>query len=176
MKELTSPKKGVLKRILRYVCRYPFAFAGSLAFAVVTVVSTLLVPVLFGNAIDCLVEKGVKWAELKEIFGQIALVVGVGALAQWLMSLCNNRISCNVVRDLRKDAFAKIGALPLQYIDKRSHGDTVSRVVADADQFSDGLLMGFTQFFTGAMTIVGTIAFMIATNERGTNRIRGRGD
>ncbi len=164
MKELTSPKKGVLKRILRYVCRYPFAFAGSLAFAVVTVVSTLLVPVLFGNAIDCLVEKGVKWAELKEIFGQIALVVGVGALAQWLMSLCNNRISCNVVRDLRKDAFAKIGALPLQYIDKRSHGDTVSRVVADADQFSDGLLMGFTQFFTGAMTIVGTIAFMIATN------------
>ena len=164
MKELTSPQKGVLKRILRYVCRYPFAFAGSLAFAVVTVVSTLLVPVLFGNAIDCLVEKGVKWAELKEIFGQIALVVGVGALAQWLMSLCNNRISCNVVRDLRKDAFAKIGALPLQYIDKRSHGDTVSRVVADADQFSDGLLMGFTQFFTGAMTIVGTIAFMLATN------------
>ena len=164
MKQLTSPKKGVLKRILCYVCRYPFAFAGSLAFAVVTVVSTLLVPVLFGNAIDCLVGKGVKWAELKEIFGQIALVVGVGALAQWLMSLCNNRISCNVVRDLRKDAFAKIGALPLQYIDKRSHGDTVSRVVADADQFSDGLLMGFTQFFTGAMTIVGTIAFMLATN------------
>ena len=164
MKQMTSPKQSVLKRILRYVWRYPFAFVGSLAFAIVTVAATLLVPVLFGNAVDCLVENGVKWAELKEIFGQIAVVVGAGALAQWLMSLCNNRISCNVVRDLRKDAFAKIGALPLRYIDRRSHGDTVSRVVADADQFSDGLLMGFTQFFTGAMTILGTIAFMLATN------------
>ena len=164
MKKAVSPQKGTLKRILRYVCRYPFAFAGSLLFAVVSVAANLFVPVLFGNAVDCLIEKGVKWAEIKEIFLIIAVVVGVGALAQWLMSICNNRISCNVVRDLRKDAFAKIGALPLQYIDSHSHGDTVSRVVADADQFSDGLLLGFTQFFTGAMTILGTIAFMLATN------------
>lgn len=155
---------GTLKRILRYVGKYPVSLMGSILLAVVTVAATLVVPVFFGDAIDCIVESGVKWSQLKEIFLKIGIAVGIGMLSQWLMSLCNNRISCNVVRDIRKDAFDKIGALPLQYIDTHSHGDTVSRVVADADQFSDGLLMGFTQFFTGVMTILGTIVFMLVTN------------
>lgn len=155
---------STLRRILRYVGKYPCALISSLAFAIVTVAATLLVPVYFGDAIDCIVESGILWEELYLIFIKIAVAIGVGGVSQWLMSLCNNRISCNVVRDIREDAFDKIGALPLKYIDTHSHGDTVSRVVADADQFSDGLLMGFTQFFTGAMTILGTIAFMLITN------------
>ena len=159
-----AQNKGVLKRVLRYVGKYPVALVGSILFAIVTVAATLLVPVLLGDAIDCIVEYGVKWAALKSVFIKTAICVGVAALSQWLLSLCNNRISCNVVHDIRKDAFAKLGKLPLQYIDTHSHGDTVSRVIADADQFSDGLLMGFTQFFTGIMTILGTIAFMLITN------------
>lgn len=156
--------KGTLKRILRYVGKYPLSLAGSLFFALLNVAATLCIPVLFGEAVDRIIENGVLWQELKDIFLKTGVTAFVAALAQWLMNLCNNRISCNVVRDLRKDAFAKIGALPLQYIDSHAHGDTVSRVVADADQFSDGLLMGFTQFFTGITTILGTIAFMLFTN------------
>ena len=168
MKSCISPThvrgESTLKRILRYVGRYPVSLCGSLLFAVVTVAATLFVPVLFGDAVDCIVESGIAWDALKGIFVKIVLAVVVAALAQWLMSLCNNRISCNVVRDIRADAFQKLGNLPLKYIDTHSHGDTVSRVVADADQFSDGLLLGFTQFFTGALTILGTIAFMLITN------------
>ncbi len=158
-------KQGsTLKRILRYVKRYPLSFICSLIFAAVSVAATLFVPVLFGDAIDCIVENGVRWSELQAIFLKIIIAVGVAAVSQWLTSLCNNRISCHVVRDIRADAFKKLGALPLKYIDTHSHGDTVSRVVADADQFSDGLLIGFTQFFTGVLTILGTIAFMLITN------------
>lgn len=153
-----------LMRILRYVMRYPLSLLGSLLLAVVTVVATLLVPVYFGDAVDCIVESGVLWEELYDIFIKIGVTIGVGGLSQWLMSLCNNRISCHVVCDIRKDAFDKLGRLPLQYIDTHAHGDTVSRIVADADQFADGLLMGFTQFFTGVMTILGTIVFMLITN------------
>lgn len=159
-----SKQNGTLKRILRYVGRYPVSLVGSLFFAIVTVAASLLVPVFFGDAIDCIVENGVQWTELKRYFLLVAAAAGVAALSQWLMSLCNNRISCNVVRDLRRDAFAKIGKLPLKYLDAHAHGDTLSRIIADADQFSEGLLMGFTQFFTGVMTIGGTIGFMIATN------------
>ena len=163
-----SPKKknGTLRRILQYVGRYPVSLIGSILFAALSVAASLFVPVLFGDAIDCIVENGILWKELKYIFLQTAAAVGVAALSQWLMSLCNNRISCNVVRDIRKDAFAKLSKLPLSYIDTHSHGDTVSRVIADADQFSDGLLMGFTQFFTGVLTILGTIVFMLLTNPK----------
>ncbi len=157
-------KPSTLKRILRYVGRYPLSLVGTLLFAATFVVASLFVPVFFGDAIDCIVESGVEWAALKEIFVKIALAAGIACVAQWLLSLCNNRISCNVVRDLRRDAFYKLGNLPLQYIDAHPHGDTVSRVIADADQFSDGLLMGFTQFFTGIMTILGTVVFMLCTN------------
>ena len=156
--------QGTLKRILKYVGRYPVATLCSLLLAVVTVGSTLLAPIYFGDAIDCIVEGNVRWEQLTALFVKTGVAVAITALSQWLMSLCNNYVSCNVVRDIRKDAFDKIGALPLRYLDTHSHGDTVSRIIADADQFSDGLLMGFTQFFTGVMTIVGTIAFMLVTH------------
>ncbi len=161
-----AKKQSTLRRVLRYVGKYPLSLAGTLLFAAVTVAATLFVPVFFGDAIDCIVEYGVEWSKLKSVFLKIGVAAGIAAVAQWLLSLCNNRISCNVVRDLRKDAFYKIGKLPLQYIDTHPHGDTVSRVVADADQFSDGLLMGFTQFFTGILTILGTVVFMICTNPK----------
>ena len=157
-------QKGTLRRILRYVGRYPFSLLGSVLFALISVAATLFVPVFFGDAIDCIIESGVLWKELSLIFVKVGAAAGIAALAQWLCSLCNNRISCNVVRDLRKDAFDKLGSLPLRYIDSHPHGDIVSRVIADADQFSDGLLMGFTQFITGMMTILGTIVFMLVTN------------
>ena len=110
-------KRSTLVRILGYVGKYPIALTGSLVCAVISVIAMLFIPVLFGDAIDCIVEKGVQWQALKTIFIKTAVAAGVAALSQWLMSLCNNRISCNVVRDLRKDAFAKIGALPLKYVD-----------------------------------------------------------
>ncbi len=156
--------KGALSRVLRYVAKYPLSLTGSILFAMITVAATLCVPVFFGDAVDCIVESGVQWGALKTIFAKVAIAAGIAAVSQWLLSLCNNRISCNVVRDIRKDVFQKLGVLPLQYIDTHAHGDTVSRIVADADQFSDGLLMGFTQFFTGVMTILGTIVFMLVTN------------
>ena len=158
-------KQTTLRRILGYVGRYPVALVGSILFSLLSVAATLFVPVFFGDAIDCIIGKGnILRTELINIFIKISVAVGVAALSQWFASLCNNRISCNVVRDLRKDAFGKIGNLPLQYIDTHPHGETVSRIIADAEQFSDGLLMGFTQFITGAATILGTIAFMIATH------------
>lgn len=165
---MTNPKikkQSTLRRVLKYVGRYPLSLCGTILFAILTVAATLCVPVFFGNAVDCMVGKGaVDWQTLKTCFIEVGVATAVAALSQWLLSLCNNRISCNVVRDIRKDAFDKLGKLPLQYIDTHSHGDTVSRIVADADQFSDGLLMGFTQFFTGVMTILGTVAFMLITN------------
>ena len=156
---------STLRRVLRYVGKYPFSLFGSLLFAIISVGAMLFVPVFFGDAIDCIIDEGrVDFAMLTLVFIKIAVAVGISALAQWLTGVCNNRISCNVVRDLRKDAFAKIRKLPLRYVDTHAHGETVSRIIADAEQFADGLLMGFTQFFTGVITILGTIGFMIATN------------
>ena len=156
---------GTLRRVLRYVGKYPFSLFGSLLFALISVGAMLFVPVFFGDAIDCIIGEGrVDFAMLTLVFIKIAVAVGMSAFAQWLTGVCNNRISCNVVRDLRKDAFAKIRKLPLRYVDTHAHGETVSRIIADAEQFADGLLMGFTQFFTGVITILGTIGFMIATN------------
>ena len=159
-----TAKKGTFRRVLQYVGKYPISLIGSIVFALISVGATLFVPVFFGDAIDCIIEYGVAWSKMKGIFLKTGLVVGIAGISQWLMSLCNNRISCNVVRDLRADAFRKIGVLPLQYIDTHAHGDTVSRIIADADQFSDGLLLGFTQFLTGLATILGTIIFMLLTN------------
>ena len=157
--------QSTLARILGYVGKYPFSLVGSLLFSLLFVAASLFVPVFFGDAIDCIIEAGkVDFESLQAVFVKTAAALSIAAISQWLASLCNNRISCNVVRDIRRDAFEKISALPLQYIDTHSHGDTVSRVIADADQFSEGLLMGFTQFFTGVITILGTIGFMLATN------------
>ena len=155
--------KGTVKRVLGYVKRYPLSLVLTLLLAAVTVGFTLYVPVLVGDAVDCIVGPGdVDFAGLGRIFVLIGVSVAVTAVAQWLMSVCNNRIAYEVVRTVREDAFGKITRLPLSYIDSHPHGDAVSRIVADAEQFSDGLLMGFTQFFSGVLTIAGTLGFMFA--------------
>ena len=158
-------KVTTLSRVLSYVWKYPFSLIGSLLFALLSVAGSLFIPVLFGDAIDCIMGAGnVDFQGLYAVFIKATVALAVASLGAWLSSICNNRISCNVVRDLRRDAFHKLGKLPLRYIDSHGHGDTVSRIVADADQFADGLLMGFTQFFTGILTILGTIGFMLITN------------
>ena len=156
-------QKGTLSRILKYTFRYPWAMGLSLLLSAVSVFFSLLVPILIGEAIDCIVESGILWSELTKIMTMIGGCTLLSALAQFLQSLCNNHVSVGVVRDLRKEAFHKISRLPLSYLDRRGHGDTVSRIIADADHFSDGLLMGFTQIFTGVLTIAGTVVFMLIT-------------
>lgn len=158
-------KKTTLSRVLSYVWKYPFSLLGSLIFSLLSVAGSLCIPVLFGDGIDCIIGQGlVDFQGLQTIFIKVCIAVGFASLGAWLAGICNNRISCNVVHDIRRDAFEKLEKLPLKYIDGHGHGDTVSRIIADADQFSDGLLMGFTQFFTGILTILGTIGFMLVTN------------
>ncbi len=157
-------QKSTLSRVLSYAFRYPLSMLCSLLLSAVTVFFSLLVPVLIGDAIDCIVERGrIFWDDLFQTMIFIACSVGISACAQFLQSICNNHISVGVVHDLRRDAFHKLSRLPLSYLDTHGHGDTVSRIVADADQFSDGLLMGFTQIFTGVLTILGTVVFMLIT-------------
>ena len=156
---------GTVGKVLLYIKRYWVFLILSLLLAVVTVFATLYIPVLTGNVIDQIVGSGkVHFPEIVRILIQMGVIIGITALAQWLMNVCNNKITYGVVRDIRSDAFAKIEILPLKYIDGHSHGELVSRVVADVDQFADGLLMGFTQLFTGVMTILGTLGFMLSIN------------
>lgn len=151
----------VLKRVKRY---WPFIVL-SLVFAAVSVAFTLYIPILTGRAIDHIVDKGlVDFQAVLAIIKQIIIVTGVTALAQWIMNVCNNRITYRVVQDIRADAIRKIEVIPLNYADTKSSGEIVSRVIADVDQFADGLLMGFTQLFTGLITIIGTLGFMLAVN------------
>ena len=158
----TSLNKGVLKKVLRLVGKYPCSLASTLLFAGLSVAFTLYVPYLLGDAIDCIVAKNnVNFSALKTIFIKIGVSVFITAVSTWLTSVFNQRITYGVVEEIRKRAFEKIARLPLKYIDTHAHGDTVSRIVTDADQFADGLLMGFTQFFTGVLTIVGTVGFML---------------
>ena len=160
-----SNKKSVIFKVLRYIKRYWGFVIMSLIFAAVTVALTLYIPNLTGKAIDYIIAKGfVNFDGVWDILIQIAALSIVAALAQWLMNACNNKITYGVVKDIRDDAFIKIEKLPLKYIDTHPYGDTVSRVIADADQFADGLLMGFTQLFTGVITILGTVGFMLAIN------------
>ena len=157
--------KKIIKAVLAYIGNYRILLVISLAMAMVTVVLTLYLPILFGNAIDLIAENGLN--ELGSIFNVIitaALVAGATALLQWVMTTINNNIAYNVVRDIRNDAFKRIEHLPLSYLDAHPTGDIVSRVIADADQFSDGLLLGFTQSFTGIATILGTLFFMVRLN------------
>lgn len=154
-----------IKRVLKYTKKYNIYIAFSLILAAVTVVLTLYLPILTGNAVDLMLGKdAVKFTGLMAILKKMAVIIAFTALAQWLMNICNNKITYNVVRDIRKDAFEKIQILPLKYIDGHPSGDVVSRVIADADQFADGLLMGFTQAFTGVLTILGTLIFMLSLN------------
>jgi len=161
----TVSQKATLMRVLRYMRHdWPFIML-SLVFATVSVILTLYVPILTGDAIDHIVDKGlVDFDGLLSVLKVIVICVLITALAQWLMNVCNNRITYKVVQNIRAEAFRKIQILPVKYIDGHSHGDVVSRVIADVDQFSDGLLMGFTQLFTGVMTIVGTLFFMVTIN------------
>lgn len=156
-------QKETIRKVLRYIRKYCFFLVLSLILAVVTVALTLYIPILTGNAIDYIVGKGnVDYFAVFSICKKIAFAIGVTVVAQWLMNVCNNKITYSVVRDIRDDAFAKIEKLPLAYIDSHSYGEVVSRVIADADQFADGLLMGFTQLFTGFITILGTLGFMLS--------------
>lgn len=157
--------KQVLKRVLNYVGRYKIYLFLSMALAVVSVAGTLYVPVLIGNIIDFIVDKGfVNFDKIIPVLIQVCIIIGVVALAQWLMNVCNNKITFNVIRDMRDRAFTKIETLPVSYLDSHPTGEIVSRVIADVDQFADGLLMGFTQFFTGIVTILGTLGFMLSIN------------
>lgn len=157
--------KGTLKKVFSYIGKYKYFLILSMFFAAVTVALTLYAPILVGKAIDCIIGKGdVDFVNMKSILIKIAVIVVSTAFIQWLMNVCNNKITYNVSRDLRKKAFEKIEILPFSYIDTHSKGDIVSRVITDVDQLSDGLLMGFTQFFTGVITIIGTLAFMLSVN------------
>lgn len=154
-----------LKEVLKYIKKYMFYVALSVIFAAATVAMTLYVPILTGDAIDLIVGKGnVDFSAVYAIIKKIIIVVGLTALSQWIMNICNNKITYGVIRDIRKDAFEKLEILPLKYIDSHSHGDIVSRVITDVDTFADGLLMGFTQLFTGIITILGTLIFMLTIN------------
>ena len=156
---------STMKKVLRYLRHYRLLFALSLLLAVVVVGLTLYLPILTGDAIDLIIAPGqVDFEALTPLLLRGVIIICVTALCQWLMNICNNRITFGVVRRLRHDAFVRIQSLPLSYLDRRPVGDTVSRVIADADQFTDGLLMGFSQFFTGILTILGTLCFMLTLN------------
>ena len=156
---------STVKKVLRYIKRYRLLFLLSLLLAIVIVAATLYIPILVGKAIDLAIGKGLVDLEgIYQILIQIGVIAAVTALLQWIMNVINNRMTFGIVRRLRRDAFKKIQDLPLSYIDSHPVGDTVSRVIGDVDQFSDGLLMGFSQLFTGVLTIVGTLAFMLSIN------------
>ncbi len=157
--------KSIVKKVFSYVGRYKIFLFLSMLLAVVSVAGTLYVPVLIGNVIDFIIGQGlVNFDRIIPVLVKIAVIIGIVALSQWLMNVCNNKITFNVVRDMRDRAFSKIEKLPISYIDSHPTGEIVSRVIADVDQFADGLLMGFTQFFTGIVTIIGTLAFMLSIN------------
>lgn len=161
----TGADKSTVKTVLKYLKKYIPLIALSLLLAAATVAMTLYVPILIGRAIDLITEQGkVDFNGIKDILTVVMILVAATGLLQWLMNLINNKVTYQVVRDIRKEAFEKIMILPLSYIDSHSYGQIVSRVIADTDQFADGLLMGFTQFFTGVITILGTLAFMLSIN------------
>ncbi len=158
-------EQGTLTKVLKYVGKQKLLVPLSLLAALVNVALNLYIPILIGDAIDGAIGAGnVDFAAIRVIFVKIAVSIALGALAQWVMSTINNRIVYHVVRDVRNDAFKKLEHLPLSYLDTKPHGDIVSRIISDTDQFAEGLLLGFTQIFTGVLTILGTLALLIAIN------------
>ena len=158
-------KRNTMRKLLRYLKKYWLLLALSLLFAALTVAMTLYLPILIGQAVDLIVAPGqVEFSAIARLLLKMGILIGATALSQWIMNACNNRITYRTVRDIRSDAFARLEILPLRYIDAHSYGEIVSRMIADVDQFADGLLMGFTQFFTGVLTIVGTLLFMLWMN------------
>ncbi len=158
-------KKGVFKRILRQLKPYRLQLVITVLLALVTVAGNLIVPVFFGQAIDCIIDEGnVDIQSILTKFIYIGVAIGVTCLAQWIMNTVNNSITYNVVKDIRRAAFENLQRLPLKFIDGHAYGDIVGRNIADVDQFADGLLMGFTQLFTGVLTILGTLVIMVLIN------------
>ncbi len=161
-KPMNDKQKATLGKVLHYIRRYWVILGLSIVLAAVTVAGTLYIPILTGRAVDFIVGKGaVNFAGVLHVLELIGAIIIVTAAAQWVMNACNNKITYNVIRDIRKEAFERLEHLPLKYIDSHSYGEVVSRMIADVDQFADGLLMGFTQFFTGILTIFGTLIFML---------------
>ena len=164
-KNKRSGQMATMKKVLDYIRKYWLLVGLSLLLAAVTVVLTLYVPILTGDAVDLLLGKGaVDFAAVFAIMKKIGIAILATAVAQWVMNTCNNHITYHVVKDIREDAFRRLEILPLKYLDAHAYGDIVSRVIADVDTFADGLLMGFTQLFTGVLTIIGTLIFMLVTN------------
>lgn len=165
-KKMDSRQKETLIKVLKYIKPYGGLMAVTIVMAIVSVAFTLYFPVLTGKAVDLLKQAGQGgfWEALYQLFGKMAVIILLTSLAQWIMSICNNKIVYNIIQDIRKKAFRRLEILPLKYVDAHSHGDIVSRVVADVDQFADGLLIGFTQLFTGIITILGTLGFMLSVN------------
>lgn len=162
MEKQENFKRETIKKVLRYVSSYWYYLAGSILLALAIVVLTLSVPLLTGDAIDCIIGKDqVDFAALTKLLRLIAVVIVTNSIAQWVMARCNNRLTYNVTRDIRDDAAEKLQRLPLKYLDGHSIGDITSRMISDVDQFADGLLLGFTQLFTGVITIFGTLLFML---------------
>ena len=158
-------RNATLRRVLHKIKPYSLFVACSLVVAAVSVAAQLYIPILCGNAIDFMLGKGnVNLSAVLNIVVEILVVAVAAAFAQWLLSVCNNRITFSVSRDLRNEAMRKIQTLPLSYLDSHPSGDIVSRMVADVDTFADGLLMGFTQLFSGVLTILGTLLFMLSQN------------
>ena len=161
----STTQKATLKKVMQCISRYRFLVVLSILLAAISVALTLYVPILVGDAIDFIVAAGqVNFDQIMTTLTRVVIVVAITALAQWLMNVINNKITYQVIRDMRDQAFRKIQVLPLKYIDSRPYGEVVSRVIADVDQFADGLLMGFSQLFTGVITILGTLIFMLTVN------------
>ena len=161
----TKNNGSTMKKVLRYIGKYWFFLLCSIVCAALTVTFTLYIPILTGDAVDAIIGPGqVDFTVLLEILKKMGIAILLTALTQWIMSVCNNRIAYHVVQDIRKDAFDKIQILPRKYLDAHPYGEIVSRVIADVDQFSDGLILGFTQLFTGVLTIFGTLIFMFRQN------------
>ena len=166
-KDNKSSSARTLKKVMLRIKRYWVYLIISILMAVITVASSLYAPILVGNAIDYIIGPGdVDFIGVRSVIMKFALVIVCTAVSQWIMNICNNKIIYHVTRNIRDEAIEKLEHLPLSYIDSHSYGEVVSRVIADVDQFADGLLMGFTQFFTGVTTIVGTLLFMIMINVR----------
>lgn len=166
MKGKKGQQKDTLIKVLKFIKPYGVLMALTIVMALISVALTLYLPILTGQAVDMLAFPDALFLEggIWNILRKMAVVILLTAIAQWIMSLCTNQIVYNVIRDIRKKAFGKLQILPLKYMDAHSHGDIVSRVVADVDQFADGLLIGFTQLFTGVITIIGTLGFMLSVN------------
>ena len=159
-------QKETLMKVFKYIKPYSLLMVLTIIMAAVSVALTLYLPILTGNAVDMLIGQfsAKSWAGLINILIKMVIVILLTSLTQWIMNICNNKIVYNIIQDIRKKAFRRLQELPLKYLDAHSHGDIVSRVVADVDQFADGLLIGFTQLFTGIVTILGTLGFMLSVN------------